>query len=134
MSAATICPHCGRDNTGYEGQPCSDDCPQYWEARGIPYKQGDTGGYGGTPAPAHEDCPNCFRRVEPDDLPKQACMLEAALAVILDRGIDPAQARAWWLQADADAVWGFILGPAVDEIQQLIEAFDVDAGEADEDE
>lgn len=23
----TLCPHCGRDNTGYEDRPCSDDCP-----------------------------------------------------------------------------------------------------------
>lgn len=32
--AATICPHCGRDNAGHEHEPCSDDCPQYWEAKG----------------------------------------------------------------------------------------------------
>ncbi len=23
------CRHCGRDNRGYESEPCSDDCPQY---------------------------------------------------------------------------------------------------------
>ena len=32
-----LCVHCGRDNTGYEDQPCSDECPAYWEARGIPH-------------------------------------------------------------------------------------------------
>ena len=31
------CNHCGRDNSGYEREPCADDCPQYWEARGIPH-------------------------------------------------------------------------------------------------
>jgi hypothetical protein len=31
------CVHCGRDNNGYEDQPCSDECPAYWEARGIPH-------------------------------------------------------------------------------------------------
>lgn len=31
------CVHCGRDNNGYENQPCSDECPAYWEARGIPH-------------------------------------------------------------------------------------------------
>jgi hypothetical protein len=25
------CIHCGRNNRGYEGQPCADDCPLYWE-------------------------------------------------------------------------------------------------------
>ena len=28
------CIHCGRDNQDYEGQPCIDECPQYWEAAG----------------------------------------------------------------------------------------------------
>ena len=23
------CTYCGRDNRGYENEPCSDDCPQY---------------------------------------------------------------------------------------------------------
>lgn len=31
------CRHCGRDNRGYEQEPCADECPQYWEARGIPH-------------------------------------------------------------------------------------------------
>lgn len=31
------CVHCGRDNTGYEDRPCSDECPAYWEDRGIPH-------------------------------------------------------------------------------------------------
>jgi hypothetical protein len=31
------CRHCGRDNVGYEADPCSDECPQYWEALGIPH-------------------------------------------------------------------------------------------------
>mgnify|MGYP000982322190 FL=1 len=31
------CVHCGRDNTGYEDQPCSGECPAYWEDRGIPH-------------------------------------------------------------------------------------------------
>jgi hypothetical protein len=25
----TICQHCGRDNAGYESEPCAEDCPQY---------------------------------------------------------------------------------------------------------
>jgi hypothetical protein len=29
------CQSCGRDNRGHETEPCSDDCPQYWEERGI---------------------------------------------------------------------------------------------------
>jgi hypothetical protein len=29
------CLSCGRDNHGYEGQPCADDCPMYWEEIGI---------------------------------------------------------------------------------------------------
>lgn len=29
------CVHCGRDNTGHEGEPCIDECPMYWEAVGI---------------------------------------------------------------------------------------------------
>lgn len=28
------CKHCGRDNRGYEGEPCSDDCPLYDEQKG----------------------------------------------------------------------------------------------------
>ena len=32
------CLHCGRDNQGYEGHPCSDDCPYYWEERGLSYE------------------------------------------------------------------------------------------------
>lgn len=40
--ARGLCTHCGRDNSGYEGEPCIDDCPQYWEAQGIPHPQ-----YGG---------------------------------------------------------------------------------------
>lgn len=31
------CIHCGRDNRGYEGSPCSDECPMYWEELGIPH-------------------------------------------------------------------------------------------------
>lgn len=27
-----FCIHCGRDNNGHEGEPCSDDCPMYAEA------------------------------------------------------------------------------------------------------
>lgn len=29
------CLSCGRDNLGYEGQPCDADCPMYWEEIGI---------------------------------------------------------------------------------------------------
>lgn len=29
------CVHCGRDNKGYEGQACSDECSMYWEEIGI---------------------------------------------------------------------------------------------------
>ena len=40
-----VCPSCGRDYAGYEGddavvqgEPCpSDDCPSYWEEIGVPY-------------------------------------------------------------------------------------------------
>jgi len=28
------CRYCGRDNEGFENEPCSDDCPQYEQARG----------------------------------------------------------------------------------------------------
>lgn len=35
----TRCPHCGRDNEGHLDEPCSDECPQYWEAVGVPYPQ-----------------------------------------------------------------------------------------------
>jgi len=31
----TDCPHCGRDNADHEQEPCSEDCPQYWEERGT---------------------------------------------------------------------------------------------------
>lgn len=31
------CVSCGRDNSGYEGEPCADDCPMYWEEVGIPH-------------------------------------------------------------------------------------------------
>lgn len=37
------CPHCGRDNTGHEGEPCADDCPQYWEGKGKPHPEHPTG-------------------------------------------------------------------------------------------
>lgn len=37
------CPHCGRDNTGHEGEPCADDCPQYWEGQGRQHPQHPTG-------------------------------------------------------------------------------------------
>lgn len=37
------CLHCGRDNTGHEGEPCADDCPQYWEAKGREHPQHPTG-------------------------------------------------------------------------------------------
>lgn len=33
--ASGHCIHCGRGNRGHEGEPCHEDCPQYWEARGI---------------------------------------------------------------------------------------------------
>lgn len=39
--AGGFCVHCGRDNRGYEGEPCSDDCPLYWEVQGIPYREGE---------------------------------------------------------------------------------------------
>lgn len=29
------CVSCGRDNSGYEGEPCADECPMYWEALGL---------------------------------------------------------------------------------------------------
>ena len=29
------CRHCGRDNEGFENEPCSDDCPQYEQAKGA---------------------------------------------------------------------------------------------------
>lgn len=34
-----ICEHCGRDNSDYPSAPCSDDCPGYWEAVGIPHPE-----------------------------------------------------------------------------------------------
>lgn len=37
------CPHCGRDNTGHEGEPCADDCPQYWEEKGKVHPEHPTG-------------------------------------------------------------------------------------------
>lgn len=37
------CLHCGRDNTGHEGEPCADDCPQYWEAKGRAHPEHPTG-------------------------------------------------------------------------------------------
>lgn len=37
------CPHCGRDNTGHESEPCADDCPQYWEGKGKPHPEHPTG-------------------------------------------------------------------------------------------
>lgn len=33
------CVACGRDNRGYECQPCADDCPMYWEDVGIPHPE-----------------------------------------------------------------------------------------------
>lgn len=27
MRIETICPECGRDNTGFENEPCAPDCP-----------------------------------------------------------------------------------------------------------
>ena len=33
------CIHCGRDNSGYLKDPCSDDCPLYWEVAGIPWPE-----------------------------------------------------------------------------------------------
>ena len=29
------CRHCGRDNEGFENEPCSDDCPQYEQVKGA---------------------------------------------------------------------------------------------------
>lgn len=29
------CLSCGRDNRGHEGEPCSDECPMYWEEAGF---------------------------------------------------------------------------------------------------
>lgn len=37
------CLHCGRDNTGHEGEPCADDCPQYWEGKGRAHPEHPTG-------------------------------------------------------------------------------------------
>jgi len=37
------CPHCGRDNTGHEVEPCADDCPQYWEGQGRAHPEHPTG-------------------------------------------------------------------------------------------
>lgn len=44
------CSHCGRDNTGHEGEPCADDCPQYWEAKGLVHPEHPT-------ASARDDLP-----------------------------------------------------------------------------
>jgi hypothetical protein len=37
------CVQCGRDNNGYEGKPCSDDCPMYDQIT-APAKPGELGG------------------------------------------------------------------------------------------
>jgi len=34
------CIHCGRDNSHYPGEACSDDCPLYWEERGFNHPDG----------------------------------------------------------------------------------------------
>lgn len=33
--AGSHCIHCGRDNSGHEGEPCSDDCPMFDEVRPV---------------------------------------------------------------------------------------------------
>jgi hypothetical protein len=36
------CRHCGRDNSGEAADsPCADECPQHWEAMGIPNPEFD---------------------------------------------------------------------------------------------
>ena len=42
-----FCKHCGRDNRGYEGEACSDDCPFYDSEQG----------WSGTP---HPDAPDNY--------------------------------------------------------------------------
>lgn len=48
--ASGYCIHCGRDNRGHEGEPCADECPRYWEARGVPHPS-----YPAAPRPLTED-------------------------------------------------------------------------------
>jgi hypothetical protein len=33
------CVCCGRDNNGYEGEPCIDECPMYWEEVGLSHPE-----------------------------------------------------------------------------------------------
>lgn len=53
------CLHCGRDNRGHEGEPCVDECPQYWEAKGKAHPAYPTAD-APVPAPTGEAKPAWF--------------------------------------------------------------------------
>lgn len=80
-------------------------------------------------------CPNCYRKVEETSAPQDACMLEAAISVVIDRdNVDEDKVRSWWLSADSDRVWSDILGPACDAIEDMISEMDDDEEEEADDE